>query len=132
MIPDWQMNVLNKLQGIKPGELSMTMSGRAVGKSQMSSVAFQRLWDELHCRPVEDLKLTEGTVYGSKYYCVEPVGGSWREMELWCHTTFGEITGTSIWGEKSAPEPAMRWYMNNRKFWFRDDADRLMFVMKWR
>jgi len=26
----------------------------------------------------------------------------------------------------------MRWYMNNRKFWFRDQADQLMFVMKWR
>ena len=132
MIPDWQMNVLNKLQGIKPGELSMTMSGRAVGKSQMSSVAFQRLWDELHRRPVEDLKLTEGTVYGSRYYCVEPVGGSWHNMEQWCHDTFGEITGNSIWAEEKAPSPAQRWYMNNRKFWFRDDADRLMFVMKWR
>ena len=131
MIPDWQMNMLNKLQGIKPGELSMTMSGRAVGKSQMSSVAFQRLWDELHRRPVEDLKLTEGTVYGSKYYCVEPTGGSWREMELWCHITFGN-PGDRIWDSGPAPLPAERWYMNNRKFWFRDDADRLMFVMKWR
>lgn len=132
MIPDWQMNVLNRLQGIKPGQLSMTMSGRRTGKSQMSSIAFQRLWDELHRRPVEDLKLSEGTVYGSKYHCVEPVGGSWREMEHWCHETFGEIAGTSIWAEEKAPSPAQRWYMNNRKFWFRDEADRLMFVMKWR
>ena len=130
MIPDWQMNMLNKLQGIKPGELSMTMSGRAVGKSQMSSVAFQRLWDELHRRPVEDLKLTEGTVYGSKYYCVEPVGGIWREMEHWCLEHFGSV-GEHIWGEK-ASEPAQRWYMNNRKFWFRDEQDRLIFVMRWR
>jgi hypothetical protein len=44
---------------------------------------------------------------------------------------FGTITG-STWGEKAAPEPAMRWYMNNRKFWFRDQKDQLMFVMKWR
>jgi hypothetical protein len=130
MIPDWQMNVLNKLQGIKPGQLSMTMAGRRTGKSQMSSIAFQRLWDELHRRPVEDLKLTEGTVYGSKYYCVEPTGGSWRDMEYWCHITFGSV-GEHIWGEK-APEPAQRWYVNNRKFWFRDEQDQLMFVMKWR
>jgi hypothetical protein len=108
MIPDWQMNVLNKLQGIKPGELSMTMSGRAVGKSQMSSVAFQRLWDELHRRPVEDLKLTEGTVYGSKYYCVEPTGGSWRDMEYWCHITFGN-PGDRIWdsGKGSIVQPSV-------------------------
>ena len=130
MIPDWQMTVLNKLQGIKPGQLSMTMAGRRTGKSQMSSVAFQRLWDELHRRPVEDLKLTEGTVYGSRYYCVEPVGGSWREMEHWCIEHFGSV-GEHIWGEK-APEPVQRWYMNNRKFWFRNEQDRLMFVMKWR
>jgi hypothetical protein len=130
MIPDWQMNVLNKLQGVKPSQLILTMAGRGSGKSQMSSVAFQRLWDELHRRPVEDLKLTEGTVYGSKYYCVEPVGGIWREMEYWCLEHFGSV-GEHIWGEK-ASEPAQRWYMNNRKFWFRDEQDRLIFVMRWR
>ena len=130
MIPDWQMNVLNKLQGIKPSQLTMTMSGRHLGKSHLTNQAFLRLWDDIHNRPVERLILSEGTVYGSSYYCVEPVGGSWTEMELWCMQAFGETTG-SIYGE-NVPEPAQRWYMNNRKFWFRDDADRLMFVMKWR
>ena len=109
----------------------LTMAGRQTGKSHMSNQAFQRLWDDIHHRPVEELKLSEGTVYGSRYYCVEPVGGSWPKMELWCMEAFGETEG-SIWGEKPAPEPAMRWYMNNRKFWFRDQADQLMFVMKWR
>ena len=130
MIPDWQMNVLNKLQGVKKGELSITMAGRRSGKSMLGSHAFQRLWDELHNRPVEHLVLSEGTVYGSRYYCVEPVGGSWLEMEKWALRTYGEST-VSIYGE-NVPEPAQRWYMNNRKFWFRDDRDRLMFVMKWR
>jgi hypothetical protein len=109
----------------------MIISGRRTGKSQLTNQAFQRLWDEIHHRPVEDLKISEGTVYGSRYYCIEPVGGSWPKMELWCMQAFGATTG-SIWGEKAAPEPAMRWYMNNRKFWFRDQADQLMFVMKWR
>ena len=107
------------------------MAGRRTGKSMLGSHAFQRLWDELHNRPVEDLKLTEGTVYGSRYYCVEPTGGSWRDMELWCSEHLGSA-GEHIWGGEKAPSPAQRWYMNNRKFWFRDDADRLMFVMKWR
>jgi len=124
MIQPRQMSVLNTLQGIKS-------TGRGTGKSQMGYQAFQRLWDDIHNRPVEELKLSEGTVYGSRYYCIEPVGGSWAKMELWCMQAFGETTG-SIWGEKSAPEPAMRWYTNNRKFWFRDQADQLMFVMKWR
>ena len=130
MIQPWQTNVLNKLQGIKPSQLILTMAGRGSGKSHLTNQAFLRLWDDIHNRPVERLILSEGTVYGSSYYCVEPVGGSWTEMELWCMQAFGETTG-SIYGE-NVPEPAQRWYMNNRKFWFRDDADRLMFVMKWR
>ena len=130
MIPDWQTSVLNKLQGIKPSQLILTMAGRGTGKSVMAGAAFLRLWDDIHNRPVERLILSEGTVYGSPYYCVEPVGGSWTEMELWCMQAFGETTG-SIYGE-NVPEPAQRWYMNNRKFWFRDQKDQLMFVMKWR
>ena len=130
MIPDWQTNVLNKLQGIKPSQLILTMAGRGIGKSHLTNQAFLRLWDDIHNRPVERLILSEGTVYDSPYYCVEPVGGSWTEMELWCMQAFGETTG-SIYGE-NVPEPAQRWYMNNRKFWFRDQADQLMFVMKWR
>jgi hypothetical protein len=131
MIQPWQTNVLNKLQGIKPSQLILTMAGRRSGKSQMNSQAFMRLWDEIHNRAVEDLKLSEGTVYGLKYHCVEPVGGSWIEMQEWCFNQFGD-SGKHIWGEKETPTPQQRWYMNNRKFWFRDDRDRLMFVMKWR
>ena len=109
----------------------MISAGRRNGKSQQISQAFQRLFDDLSQRPIEELKLSEGRIYGARYYCVEPVGGSWPKMELWCMEAFGATTG-SVWGEKSAPEPVMRWYMNNRKFWFRDQKDQLMFVMKWR
>jgi hypothetical protein len=127
----WQMNVLNKLQGIKPSQLILTMAGRRTGKSQMNSQAFMRLWDDIHNRAVKDLKLSEGTVYGFRYYCVEPIGGNWMDMEVWCMDTFGG-PGDKIWGEEKAPEPSRRWYINNRKFWFRDEKDQLMFVMKWR
>ena len=130
MIQPWQLNVLNKLQGVKKGELFMLTAGRQTGKSQLTNQAFLRLWNDIHNRPVEDLKLSEGRVYGARYYCVEPVGGSWREMEYWCLEHFGSA-GEHIWGEKF-PEPAQRWYTNNRKFWFRDQKDQLMFVMKWR
>jgi hypothetical protein len=126
----WQLDMLDKMTKYK-GKGVVQMTGRQLGKSAFSGLAFQRLWDDLHARPVEGLKLSEGTVYGSRYYCVEPYGGSWMDMELWCMEAFGTASG-SIWGENPAPEPAMRWYMNNRKFWFRDQADQLMFVMKWR
>jgi hypothetical protein len=125
IIHPWQEKIVG---GFKPGEMTIVTSGRQTGKSQMQ--AYMRLWNDIHYRPVEDLKLTEGTVYGSQYYCVEPVGGSWFDMETWCIDSFG-TPGTHMWDSGSV-DPAQRWYMNNRKFWFRDDADRLMFVMRWR
>lgn len=127
----WQDNILNQVMkgGIKPGEMTIMTSGRQTGKSQMQ--AYMRMWNDIHARPVEDLKLTEGKVYGARYHCVEPVGGSWIEMQEWCLKQFGD-SGKHIWGEKETPEPQQRWYMNNRKFWFRKEKDQLMFVMKWR
>ena len=132
MIQDWQLTVLNKIQGIKKGPLSLTMGSRQTGKS--SSAAYMRMWNDLYPNPVERLVLSEGTVYGSPYYCVEPIGGSWLEMEKWCIQSCGESTG-SIWAEekyKHSAQPGERWYGNNRKFWFRDEQDRMMFVLKWR
>jgi hypothetical protein len=101
-------------------------------KSQFSAQAFKRLWDDLHQRPIEKLVLSEGAVYGSQYYTVEPVGGSWMDMEMWAIEAYGE-TG-SLWRETKnlTPEPLQRWYMNNRKFWFRDEKDRTMFILRWR
>ena len=94
MIQPWQMSVLNTLQGIKSSQLILTMAGRGSYQSQMSNQAFLRLWDDIHHRPVEELKLSESTVYGSRYYCIEPVGGSWAKMELWCMQAFGATTGS--------------------------------------
>ncbi len=129
MMP-WQKEVLTKMTKFKGRGLTQ-ITGRNVGKSAFSAQAFQRLWDDLHRRPIEDLKLSEGTVYGKRYYCVEPVGGNWMDMEVWCMDTFGG-PGDKIWGEEKAPEPSRRWYMNNRKFWFYDELDRMVFVLKWR
>jgi hypothetical protein len=129
MIQLWQLKILEHMTKYK-GRGLMQVTGRNTGKSAFSAQALQRLWDDLHSRPIEDLKLSEGTVYGSRYHCVEPVGGNWREMEAWCLETFGSA-GEHIWGEK-VTEPAQRWYMNNRKFWFRNECDRMVFVLKWR
>jgi hypothetical protein len=127
----WQLELLDRMQKYK-GKGMIQMTGRQLGKSNFSAAAFQRLWEDLHARPVEDVKLSEGTVYGSRYYCVEPVGGNWPDMELWCHKTFGE-TG-SIWQETKnlTPTPHKRWYANNRKFWFKNQADLTMFLLRWR
>ena len=95
---------------------------------QLSSKAIRMVLDDIMERPLEEVICTEGTIYGMRYYCVEPVGGSWMDMETWAITAFGDPG--SVW-ENLMPEPHQRWYMNNRKFWFRQEKDRTMFILKW-
>lgn len=127
---DWQQDFMDKMTKYK-GRGLVQITGRNAGKSHWTNNAIQRLIDDLRSRPVESLTLSEGTVYGARYYCVEPVGGNWPDMELWCHNIYGETS--SIWSETKnlAPEPLKRWYMNNRKFWFRDVKDRDWFILRW-
>lgn len=93
--------------------------------------AVDRLMNDIMNRPIEDLVLTERPVHGSRYYCVEPVGGNWKEMESWCREVFGEPG--DIWESNDFCWPEMaRWLQNNRKFWFRNEKDRTMFILRWR
>ena len=79
-----------------------------------------------------NLVFDTGTVYGARYYTVKPEGYVWAELEEWCTTTFGSHGG-AIWGAdpNKAPLPNERWYMNNSKFWFRNEKDRNWFTMRW-
>ena len=115
--------------GIKCGEMMIMSSGRQTGKSVLNA-AYGRLFNDIYYQPLSDLILSEGRVYGARYYCVQPIGGNWKEMELWCTETFGSTAG-SIWADDKTPEPAERWYMNNRKFWFRTEKDRNWFTLRW-
>jgi hypothetical protein len=128
--PQWVYEALEKMVRYK-GRGAVQITGRQTGKSMLSGQALKRLMDDIMLRPVEDLTLSEGTVYGARYYCVEPVGGSWREMEAWLYDTLGP-TSNNIWQENTAPNPGERWYANNRKFWFRDIKDRDWFILRWR
>lgn len=131
---EYQKKLWDQLGGVKPGEMYVITSGRQVGKSMFTAQAIERLMRDINSQPVEDLVLSEGRVYGARYYCVGPVGGNWREMEDWCISTYGSSTG-SIWAEqvdKLTAKPGERWYANNRKFWFRKESDRTLFILKWR
>jgi hypothetical protein len=135
MLP-WQKNIFDQIAvgGTKAGEMMIISAGRQVGKSMFTQQAIERLMRDLNSQPVSDLVQSEGRVYGARYYCVEPVGGNWREMEDWCISTYGSSTG-SIWAQevdKSTPLVNERWYANNRKFWFRNERDRDWFIIKWR
>lgn len=131
----WQEEIATHI--MQGRELKVIMSGRNVGKSLFSAQALRRLWDDVNGRPIEDLTLSEGKIYGARYYCVEPVGGNWPEMEQWCLDSYG--TCGSVWQSGrdhnkayKAPEPGARWYTNNRKFWFRHEKDRDWFILRWR
>jgi hypothetical protein len=88
-------------------------------------------WDDLE--QLTDLRLKEGTIYGERYHGVQPVGGIWQDIEQWCVESFGDGS-TQVWQHDvtRAPAPQLRWYMNNRIFWFRDVADRDWFLLRWR
>jgi len=77
-----------------------------------------------------DLELSEGRIHGAKYYIVRPWGSvTWLTMEAWAIETFGPAID-SIW----AASPGLiygRWYMNNSKFWFRNEEDRTWFILRW-
>lgn len=90
-----------------------------------------------------ELELSEGRIGGAKYYVVRPWPGptihihgintspgiTWRELEHWAIETFGPAIG-SIWS--ASPDLICgRWYMNNSKFWFRNEADRTFFILRW-
>ena len=127
----WQQKIFDKITsgGVKPGEMKVMSSGRNIGKSYFTQKAIDRLMRDLNSQPISDLVLSEGTVYGARYYCVEPVGGNWIEMETWALDTYGDCG--SMWDKDKAPEPNARWYMNDRRFWFRTEKDRNWFIMKW-
>lgn len=81
-----------------------------------------------------ELKISTGTVSGTKYYIAKPTWNpskhgwynqEWNDMTAWCVKMFAPTSKDGVW------TPDERWYANNSKFWFRDEADLLMFVLRW-
>jgi hypothetical protein len=128
IVHPWQIELLQKMSQFK-GRGVIQVTGRQHGKS-MAQAAYKRLFDDIYNRPVEDLVLAERRVHGARYYTVEPVGGSWLEMETWALDTYGNPG--EIWPKEEFTWPECpRWMMNDRKFWFRDEKDRNWFIMRW-
>jgi hypothetical protein len=119
-------------KGFGAGEIGVMMAGRGTGKSQMAHYAaiFNSIFTPV---PLSEIKVSTGKIYGQPYHTLQPIGGSWKEMENWCTETFGPGS-TDLWeGSRNShvPNPGERWYMNNSKFWFRDVKDRDWFIMRW-
>jgi hypothetical protein len=82
------------------------------------------------------LELDEGRVFGARYWLVHPVpswnligdwGGidAWHKMVEWCVEVFGPTPLDGVW------TPGARWYANNARFYFRNEADRDWFLLRW-
>ena len=72
------------------------------------------------------LELSEGRVHGARYLTVHPSNGAkWNEMMAWMVETFGPTSHDGVWTS------GMRWYANNSKFWFRNEKDLTMFILRW-
>ena len=92
-----------------------------------------------HGKSYKDLVIDTGTIYGCKYHTAQPIFEAhpetwfrkeWEEMEDWCVQTMG-LPG-SLWANSGlTPELNYRWYMNNSTFWFREEKDLTMFILKW-
>ena len=90
-----------------------------------------------------DLKLAEKTVFGARFYIVEPTnyvswdldgdwGGIalWENMQNWSRETFGPES--SLWDRTEEGDFIVgRWYANSGKFWFRQEKDREWFILRW-
>ena len=81
------------------------------------------------------LDLSEGTVYGIRYRTVKPAwepdrtgwyNQDWDNMVAWCVDTYGPTPDDGVW------TPEARWYVNNAKFWFRNERDLALFVLRWK
>jgi len=74
------------------------------------------------------IDVDEGTVYGDqRYYTAAPLeaGKEWPHMMSWMVSTFGPTAKDGIWTS------GQRWYANNARFWFRDQADLTLFLLRW-
>lgn len=122
----WEEHFVNSI--LQAREFKIIAVGRQTGKSTVAA-AYKRLMDDLLNRPVEELLLSERKVHGVGYYTVEPIGGGWLEMESWATATYGDPG--NFWSNLDfAPTPA-RWFMNDRRFWFKDIKDRDWFILRW-
>lgn len=82
------------------------------------------------------LELDEGRVFGARYWVVHPIaswdldgdwGGvdAWHRMVEWTVETFGPTPEDGVWVS------GQRWYVNNARFYFRNEQDRDWFILRW-
>jgi hypothetical protein len=96
-------------------------AGRQFGKTDITNMA-TRWIDEINVKRLE-------TGYADNQpnwpYWVRPHNydeKEWYDMDKWLIN----IMGDSNWHKENAP-----WVGSNRKYWFRNEADRTFFILRW-
>lgn len=93
-------------------------------KLELNQHSLDHLLSNIFFKGMSQLIISTGTVFGEEYYSVEPVGGDWVIIVDWCYTSYGDPSDPKN-------EAGGRWYVENRKLWFRDQKDRDWFVLRW-
>lgn len=77
----------------------------------------------------DKLTIGEDFTYDQPYWAEPDLGGDWeyrheryQEIHEWTSNTFGRHT--LAWNNP-------RWSASNRRYWFKNEKDRTMFVLKW-
>ena len=73
------------------------------------------------------LEAEERTMHGCRFHTVAPINAAhlWPEMMEWVVNTFGPSSPDGVW------TPGYPWYANNARFWFRNEQDLHVFLLRW-
>lgn len=74
------------------------------------------------------------TVFGAEYH-ITPIamGGMQYARQLdWCTENFGR-SSSSDWNKEGRQpwQSGQRWYANGDYFWFREEKDKMWYLLKW-
>lgn len=83
-----------------------------------------------------ELIVSKGTVFGLDYHVIKPTwdiseyrfGGHnphWDSMIAWTIDKFGPTPKDGVW------TAGARWYVNNARFYFQEQKDLLVFILRW-
>lgn len=96
-------------------------AGRQFGKTDISDMA--KLWiDEINVKRLETGYADNQPKWPYWVYPHNYSSAEWFKMGYWIVDTMGY----SDWSVEHA-----RWVGTDRKYWFRDERDRTMFILKW-
>ncbi len=66
-------------------------------------------------------------MHGHRFHTVAPINAAhlWPDMMAWVVETLGPSADDGVW------TPGYSWYANNARFWFRNEQDAMLFILRW-